>query len=95
MGRLKNQNTGQAMAIGRISIKSGSKGKGLAHAKYIMREDKYTKRADKLEKLEKVGHGNMPSWAKKNPKFLWEMADEHERKMGAFTVNISLAYLEK
>ena len=71
------------MAIGRISIKSGSKGKGLAHAKYIMREDKYAKRADKLEKLESVGHGNMPSWAKENPKILWEMADEHERKNGS------------
>ena len=71
------------MAIGRISIKSGSKGKGLAHAKYIMREDKYANRADKLEKLEKVGHGNMPSWAKKNPKTFWEMADEHERKNGS------------
>ena len=71
------------MAIGRISIKSGSKGKGLAHAKYILREDKYAPRANKLEKLESVGHGNMPSWAKENPKFLWEMADEHERKNGS------------
>ena len=71
------------MAIGRISIKSGSKGKGLAHAKYILREDKYAPKADKLEKLESVGHGNMPSWAKENPKFLWEMADEHERKNGS------------
>lgn len=71
------------MAIGRISIKSGSRGKGLAHAKYIMRQDKYAKRADKLEKLENVGHGNMPSWAKENPKVLWEMADEHERKNGS------------
>lgn len=84
-GRFKSKKTaiGQRMAIGRISIKSGSKGKGLAHAKYIMREDKYATRADKLEKLENVGHGNMPSWAKKNPKFLWEMADEHERKNGS------------
>lgn len=85
MDGLKAKKTaiGQRMAIGRISIKSGSKGKGLAHAKYIMREDKYAKRADKLEKLESIGHGNMPSWAKKNPKFLWEMADEHERKNGS------------
>ena len=87
-GRLKAKSkkpkaTGQKMAIGRISIKSGSKGKGLAHAKYILREDKYAPKADKLEKLESVGHGNMPSWAKENPKFLWEMADEHERKNGS------------
>lgn len=71
------------MAVGRISVKTGSKGKGVAHANYIMREDKYKPHADKLEKLEKVGHGNMPEWASDNPKFFWKMADEHERKNGS------------
>lgn len=72
------------MAIGRISIKIGSKGKGLAHAKYIMREDRFAKRSeDKGEILENKDNGNMPSWAKENPNFLWEMADKHERKNGS------------
>ena len=72
------------MAIGRLSIKSGSKGKALAHAKYILREDKYAKQIEKKgEKLEAIGHGNMPAWAKDNPNFFWQMADEMERKNGS------------
>lgn len=72
------------MAIGRLSVKSGSKGKALAHAKYILREDKYAKQIEKKgEKLEAVGHGNMPVWSKDNPNFFWQMADEMERKNGS------------
>lgn len=71
------------MAIGRISIKTGSKGKGQSHANYILRQDKYKTHASKSEKLEKVGHGNMPEWANDNPAFFWKMADEHERKNGS------------
>ena len=71
------------MAIGRINIRIGKKGKGLAHANYILRQDKYALRYEKLEKLEHTGFGNMPYWASENPKLLWEMADEHERKNGS------------
>ena len=71
------------MALGRISIKVGTKGKALPHSKYILREDQYAKKNNKLEKLEHIEHGNMPTWAEQNPKLFWEMADLHERKNGS------------
>ena len=71
------------MALGRISIKVGTKGKALPHSKYILREDQYAPKNNKLEKLEMIGHGNMPVWAEQNPKIFWEMADLHERKNGS------------
>ena len=41
------------MAIGRLNVRVGKKGKGLAHVNYILREDKYKPHAEKLEHLEK------------------------------------------
>lgn len=70
------------MAIGMLKLRNGSKGKGVAHFNYIMREDKYKPHADKLEKFENYGHGNMPEWAKDNPKIFWQEADKHERENG-------------
>lgn len=70
------------MAIGMLKLRNGSKGKGVAHFNYIMREDKYKPHAEKLEKLEAVGHGNMPEWASENPKMFWQEADKHERENG-------------
>ena len=71
------------MALGRISIKVGNKGKALPHSKYILREDQYAPKNNKLEKLESIGHGNMPHWAEHDPKIFWQMADLHERKNGS------------
>ena len=71
------------MALGRISIKVGTKGKALPHSKYILREDQYAPKNNKLEKLESIGHGNMPVWAENDPKIFWQMADLHERKNGS------------
>ena len=71
------------MAVGRISVKTGSKGKGQSHANYILRQDKYKTNASKSEKLEHTASGNMPEWATDNPAFFWKMADEHERKNGS------------
>lgn len=71
------------MAIGRISIKTGSKGKGQSHANYILRQDKYKTHASKSEKLEHKDWGNLPEWANNDPAFFWKMADEHERKNGS------------
>lgn len=71
------------MALGRISIKVGMKGKALPHSKYILREDQYAPKNNKLEKLEYIGHGNMPAWAEHDPKIFWQMADLHERKNGS------------
>ncbi|NRD71622.1 MobA/MobL family protein, partial [Psychrobacter okhotskensis] len=79
------------MAIGRLSVGIGKKGKASPHAKYIAREGKYAKlMKDKedlnykgKEELEYRGHGNMPKWAEHNPNYFWQMADEHERKNGS------------
>lgn len=71
------------MAIGRLSVGIGKKGKASPHAKYIAREGKYAKPSYHEEKLENTGHGNMPKWAEHNPNDFWKMADEHERKNGS------------
>ena len=71
------------MALGRISIKVGTKGKALPHSKYILREDQYAQKNNRLEKLEHIEHGNMPAWAEHDPKIFWQMADLHERKNGS------------
>lgn len=71
------------MAIARLEVKVGKKGKASPHASYIFREEKYAKPDDDLEKLEAKGHGNMPSWASANPNLFWKMSDEHERKNGS------------
>lgn len=71
------------MAIARLSVGTGSKGKASPHAKYIAREGKYAKANDSLEKLEFTGHGNMPKWAEHEPNYFWQMSDEHERKNGS------------
>lgn len=71
------------MAIARLSVGIGSKGKAGLHAQYIAREGKYSKPSDDLEKLEFTGSGNMPKWAEQEPNYFWRMADEHERKNGS------------
>lgn len=71
------------MAIARLSVGTGSKGKAGPHAQYIAREGKYAKPDDDLEKLEFTGSGNMPEWAEHEPNYFWRMADEHERKNGS------------
>ena len=70
------------MAIGRLSVGVGPKGKAGPHAQYIAREGKYANHNDKVEKLEATGSGNMPSWAKTDPNFFWQMSDDKERKNG-------------
>jgi hypothetical protein len=70
------------MAIGRLSVVVGKKGKASPHAQYIAREGKYAKHNSDLEKLEQTGSGNMPQWAKHDPNFFWKMSDDKERKNG-------------
>lgn len=53
------------MASYHLSVKVGGKGKALAHANYIAREDKYARRRD--EDLVHVESGNMPNWAAHKP----------------------------
>jgi hypothetical protein len=71
------------VAIARLSVGVGKKGKASPHAAYIAREGKYAKPDDDLEKLESVGHGNMPLWAETEPNFFWQMADAYERQNGS------------
>ncbi|VTX88269.1 MobA/MobL family protein [Acinetobacter ursingii] len=69
------------MASYHFSVKVGAKGKALAHAEYIEREGEYALKHQ--EKLEAVGHGNMPEWARTQPNLFWQCADEFERKNGS------------
>jgi len=71
------------MAIGRLSVGIGKKGKASPHSMYIAREDKYAKPDDDLEKLEATGIGNMPKWAEAEPNFFWQSSDNHERANGS------------
>ena len=71
------------MALARLSVGIGKKGKAAPHAAYIAREGKYAKPDDDLEKLEFTGYGNMPEWAKTEPSFFWKMSDAHERQNGS------------
>jgi len=70
------------MAIARLCMKVGKRGSGASHAGYIAREGKYARYLEKGERLEAIGHGNMPDWAQNHPQHFWEAADALERKNG-------------
>lgn len=70
------------MAVAVVKFKNGKKGMGTPHFDYIMRDGKYAPKADDLERLVISDSGNMPDWAKDDPKFFWNMADELERENG-------------
>lgn len=70
------------MAIARLSMKAGMKGRGSEHAAYIAREGRFANRLEKGEKLEATESGNMPAWAAGNPQDFWLAADAYERKNG-------------
>ncbi|WP_169392017.1 MULTISPECIES: MobA/MobL family protein [Psychrobacter] len=70
------------MAIGRLNVRVGKKGKAAPHAKYIFREGKYQKCGLGMEEVECIGSGNMPKWAAHDPNFFWQMSDIYERKNG-------------
>lgn len=70
------------MAIARLCMKVGKRGSGASHAGYIAREGKYAHYLEKGERLEAIGHGNMPNWAQSHPQHFWEAADALERKNG-------------
>ncbi|WP_277756397.1 hypothetical protein [Rosenbergiella nectarea] len=72
-----------------LSVKVGGKGKALAHASYIAREDKYARRRD--DDLVHVESGNMPNWAAHKPAVLWAAADTHECANGCTYREIEIA----
>ena len=71
------------MAIAHLHMKVGKAGKAGAHAAYITRTGRYANRLNRGEKLEATDTGNMPAWAKDNPKAFWDASDLHERKNGS------------
>lgn len=77
------------MASYHLSVKVGGKGKALAHANYIAREDKYARRRD--DDLVYAESGNMPNWAAHNPAEFWAAADAHERANGCTYREIEIA----
>lgn len=66
------------MGLNRFSVHIGTKGKASPHFAYITATGKY----EKKKGVERLGSGNMPSWAKNDPAKFWAMADEHERANG-------------
>lgn len=68
------------MAIGRINVRVGKKGKALPHLRYIQAQDKY---AYKIDEIIYSDHLNMPEWAMGTPTIFWEAADQLERKNGS------------
>lgn len=66
------------MAIARLSVKIGARGKAAGHAAYIAREAGFARRGD----VEARCAGNMPSWAESRPSAFWEAADANERANG-------------
>lgn len=67
------------MAIARLSMKLGQRGKGGPHADYIMRRGEYALQHEQFEKLEAVVEGNMPTWAVGDPRSFFEASDANER----------------
>ncbi|HEL3210251.1 TPA: MobA/MobL family protein [Stenotrophomonas maltophilia] len=67
------------MASFHYSIKSGKRGSARRHSSYIQREGSHSEQED----LVHASHGNLPPWAKDDPKAFWGMADRHERANGA------------
>ena len=66
-----------------LHLKTGSRNKGqsaTAKSDYICREHKYEKQQDACLYTES---GNMPEFAKDNPRDYWEAADDHERANGS------------
>ena len=79
------------MAIYHLHVKTGSRHSGQsaeAKADYITREGKYAR--DHAE-VEHVEDGNMPAWAKDNPRQYWQAADEHERANGRLFREVEFA----
>ena len=90
------------MASYHCSMKVGTKGQGARHADYIAREgryasaghDEYIERSGRFSKYEDLvcsESGNMPEWARENPKEFWRAAEEFERANGRVYREIEVA----
>lgn len=72
------------------AVNGGEKGSSVAvdHAEYVTCEGRYEKKSTELEHKES---GNMPLWAKDNPKEFWSASDELERANGKVYREIEVA----
>lgn len=88
----KKSHDGEAlMAIYHLNLSSGSRGGGqsaAAKADYIEREGKYAKGK---KEIAYIAHGNMPDFAKDNPREYWQSADNFERENGRLFQQIEFA----
>ena len=78
-------------AVYHLKVSIGSRAGGQsarAKADYIEREGRYEPDREELEHRES---GNMPEWAKEDPRSYWEAADEHERANGSLYREIQFA----
>ena len=85
------------MASYHCTLKSDASKSGSAHSDYINREGKYKaieNDRDKYQKYEDLVYknsGNMPEWAKEDPREFWKAADEFERANGRSYTEIEIA----
>ena len=68
------------MATFHCQMRVGKPEHGAAHANYICREGKYREKEE--HELEYKEHGNIPTWAKDDPREFWKAADKNERSNG-------------
>lgn len=64
------------MATYYLNAKSGKSNMGLPHFNYIFRKEKYNVREDLIY----TDFGNMPEWAKDDPKIFWEAVQKFEKR---------------
>ena len=79
------------MAVYHLKVSMGSRSGGqsaCAKSDYIEREGRYEQDREELEHRES---GNMPEWAKDDPRSYWEAADEHERANGQLYREVQFA----
>ena len=81
----------EIVAVFHLKMSVGSRASGQsarAKADYIEREGRYEQDREELEHRES---GNMPEWAKDDPRSYWEAADEYERANGRLYREVQFA----
>lgn len=69
------------MAIARLSVKVGGRGKAGPRSDYVFGAGRYASRLKEVGRIIGREFGNMPSWAT-SPRLFWLASDRHERKNG-------------
>jgi Ti-type conjugative transfer relaxase TraA len=79
------------MAIAHLHMRPLTRAKGNSadeYAEYLLRQGRHEAKADELVHTES---GNMPTWAKENPRAYWQATDEYERANGCLCREIEFA----